>query len=686
MHDFRTAVHNLLGSATQSDSTDPLGVYNTCLRQLLDRHAPLVTRTVTDRTSAPWMTLEIKQAKVQRRLAERKWRESGLAVQREIYVKQRNLVSNMISKAKKGYLCNKIVNCGSSRELLRLSSQMMGNFGDTMLPSNISPESLPDKFNEFFVHKTDEIRRSFDPDRPIPTNPVEFSGTAFAEFQLVTEDFVKTVVQEMPKKSCDLDPIPTSVLYDCLDEIIPIVTSIMNKSLSSGIVPHCFKHALVKPLLKKASLDPNCLICHSCQRYWSVLGQSWSQLLDLPFLSKVLERIVLKQFLQHLQSHSLLEPFQSAYRKCHSTETALLRVVNDLLQASDCGCVSILSLLDLSAAFDTIDHNILITRLRSTFGCSGMVLEWFISYLSCRTQSVFVGHESTPSVLKCGVPQGSVLGPLLFTLYTHPLSTIICQSGISYHFFADDSQLHNSSVPSDFPVLACCWKDCIEDVAEWMADSKLKLNDDKTELMAIGTRSKLSQVIPNLAPMSISGCDIPFSQSVRNLGFYLDETLSMDAHIKYLCRILFCQLRRIGKIRSFLSTDAANKLALSLILSRLDYCSLLAGLPDNKLNTLQCIQSHAARLVLCKSRHESATTLLRTLHWLPVKARIQYKIACLCFQCIYQSSMPPYISDLLHPYCPSRTLRSLDTSLLTVPHFSLESFGKKSFSVFGPTV
>ena len=214
-----------------------------------------------------------------------------------------------------------------------------------------------------------------------------------------------------------------------------------------------------------------------------------------------------------------------------------MRVVNDLLQASDRGCVPILSLLDLSAAFDTTDHNILITKLRGTFGCSGTVLDWFISYLSCRTQSVSVGHESTPAVLKCGVPQVSVLGPLLFTLYTHPLSTVVCQSGLSYNFFADDSQLHKSSIPSDFLDLACCLKDCNKDVAEWTGDCKLKMNDDKTELMAIGTRSKLSQVIPNLASMSISGCDIPFSQSVRNLGFYLDETLSMDAHITYLCRI-----------------------------------------------------------------------------------------------------------------------------------------------------
>ena len=122
----------------------------------------------------------------------------------------------------------------------------------------------------------------------------------------------------------------------------------------------------------------------------------------------------------------------------------------------------------------------------------------------------------------------------MFTLYARPLSTAICQFGLSYHFFADDSQLHKSSVPSDFPVLACCLKNCIEDVAEWMGDSKLKMNDDKTELMAIGIRSKLSQVTPNLARLSISGCDIPFSQSVRKLGFYLDETLSMDAHIKYM--------------------------------------------------------------------------------------------------------------------------------------------------------
>ena len=171
-------------------------------------------------------------------------------------------------------------------------------------------------------------------------------------------------------------------------------------------------------------------------------------------------------------------------------------------------------------------------------------------------------------------------------------------------------------------------------------------------------------------------------------GFYIHDSVRLiDVHIKHLCRILFCQLRRLGKIRPFLSTDAANKLAVSFVLTRLDYCnSLLAGLPDNKLNKLQRIQNHAARIVLRKPRHVSATSLLRTLHWLPVKARIQYKIACLCFQCLSHNTMPPYLSDLLHSYQPPRTLRSLDTSLLSVPRFCLETFGRRSFSVFGPTV
>ena len=154
---------------------------------------------------------------------------------------------------------------------------------------------------------------------------------------------------------------------------------------------------------------------------------------------------------------------------------------------------------------------------------------------------------------------------------------------INFHGRAEDSYFVGAAVFG--PALVHSLKDCIEDVAEWMCDSMLKMNHDKTELIAIGTKPKISQVILSLTPVSISSHNIQFSQCVRNLGVFLDETLSVDVHIKHLCRILFCQLRRLGKISPFLSTDAANKLAVSFVPTRLDYCnSLLAGLPDNKLN------------------------------------------------------------------------------------------------------
>ena len=208
----------------------------------------------------------------------------------------------------------------------------------------------------------------------------------------------------------------------------------------------------------------------------------------------------------------------------------------------------------------------------------------FTSYLSCRNQSLFVGHESSPSTLKCGVPQGSVLGPLYLFFFAQPLSTVICQSGHSCHFFADNSQLDKSNVLPDFPALVHSLKDCTADVTRCLSDSKLKMNDDNTELIAIDTKSTVSQVTSNLSHVSISVYDIPFSQSFENLGFFLDKTLCMDKRMKLMCRILLGQLHRLEKIRPFHFTA-------SFILTKLDCCDcLLAGLPDNKLNTLHRTQ------------------------------------------------------------------------------------------------
>ncbi|XP_070182474.1 uncharacterized protein [Littorina saxatilis] len=182
----------------------------------------------------------------------------------------------------------------------------------------------------------------------------------------------------------------------------------------------------------------------------------------------------------------MVEPLQSAYRADHSTETALLKVANDLLTACDSGSVSLLALLDLSAAFDTIDHDILLARLNTTFGITGTALGWFCSYLTGRTQAVVIqNRHSEDTILKYGVPQGSVLGPVLFTMYIQPLGKVIKHHNVLYHMFADDTQLQKSAHTKQFTELVQSIESCSDHIKQWMTVNKLKMNDDKTEIMPL---------------------------------------------------------------------------------------------------------------------------------------------------------------------------------------------------------
>ena len=405
---------------------------------------------------------------------------------------------------------------------------------------------------------------------------------------------------------------------------------------------------------------------------------------NLPFISKLLEKTVLRQLNDHISTNNLLHHFQSAYRANHSTETALVHILNDLLLETDTGKISLLTLLDLSAAFDTIDHAILLSRLQGTFGVGGTALDWFKSYLTDRLQLVCIdGAQSEPVKLTCGVPQGSVLGPVLFTLYTAPLANIIRQYNINFHFYADDTQLYNSATPDNMSSLLSETNACYAEIQNWMTVNKLKLNGDKTEALLIGTQARLS----SLSVDSLQLCEnlIPLSDSAKNLGVIFDNTLSMNKFISQTCQSCYCQLRRISSIRKYLSTDAATKLVTSLILSRLDYCnSLLSGLPTSSLRRLQRIQNSAARLILRKKKTDHITPLLQSLHWLPVSQRISFKLNLLAYKCLNKSA-PSYLCNQLHLYTPSRSLRSSsDTLSFRIPRVKHTTIGSRSFSVAGP--
>ena len=333
---------------------------------------------------------------------------------------------------------------------------------------------------------------------------------------------------------------------------------------------------------------------------------------NLCFIAKILEKLVLSQVSSYLNSHNLYNTCQSAYRPGHSTETALLKVVNDLFPSPNKGNISVLALLDFSSAFDTIDHPILVHRLHTDIGFTDTVLQWFSSYLTDCTHYISLSnHCSAFAPVHSGVPQGSVLGPMLFTMYIKPLSAIIDSHSIIHHSFADDLQIQTSAPPDRISELLHSIQSCISDVKAWATANMHKLNDNKTELMLV--TSKRTKHLHNLpTTITIGNSQITFKQSVKKLGFALDCHLTMNAHVSNIVRTCYFELRRLASICRFPTSTATVTLASAFALSRIDYCnSLLFGSTHDVTSHLQWIQNYAARVILCLPKSSSITTHLK---------------------------------------------------------------------------
>ena len=324
--------------------------------------------------------------------------------------------------------------------------------------------------------------------------------------------------------------------------------------------------------------------------------------------------------------------------------------------------------------------------LNTRFGVRGTALKWMKSYLTGRLQQVSVaGSVSSQTELKHGVPQGSVLGPLLFTLYTSPLCDIMREHNMCFHLFADDTQLYMSfprKSTSGYINAKSKIESCISMVKNWMSRYMLKLNEDKTVMLYI--HSQWTKPLPPvLGGLKIGGSEIFPSSTARNIGVTFDDTLSMKNHIDAVCKSCFIQLRYLVKIRKFIPQRYLESLVHAFVTSRLDYGNaLLIGVPACHLQKLQRVQNVAARVVAGCDRYTPSSQILRNLHWLPIAERIKFKINITTFKCL-QETAPTYLQDLIKRYSPIRTLRSAEQNLVEVVGAKTR-YGKRAYSLAAP--
>ena len=376
---FNSDLSSQFGSHSCAMVDDLTGLYQDTIVNVLNKHAPVRTNLRTCRIRQPWYNNDIHEARRKRRKYERWWRKSNLEAHRQLYVDQRKLVNDMLDKAKQDFYKGKLD--GADTKVVFKTVNNLLNKNTKILPAHSDSSKLANEFGSFFAGKVSKIYDAIESElgnlSNVDCNVPQYTRSMLSEFDLVSETDIMKYIMKSPAKSCSLDEIPTWFIKQNAYMFVPIITDIVNLSFSTGTFPDKLKHAIITPVIKKQNVDANAL-------------KNFRPVSNIPYLSKVIERHAVDNISRYMTANELGEPLQSAYKPVHSTETALLKVKSDIMESVSHRKGVFLALLDLSAAFDTVNHKILLSRLANDFGIYGNVLKWISSYLSNRTTSVCV--------------------------------------------------------------------------------------------------------------------------------------------------------------------------------------------------------------------------------------------------------------------------------------------------------
>ena len=660
--------------------------YNTFQEKLkisYDKHVPLRVSKICHNARPKWMDHEYVKQHALRRKFERLYKRTNSRQDEINWKLQRTKCSLLAAEKRDSMYTNGFKNAkGNIKAQFNMLEKLIGETADPFvqkLPDVSeygSNYNLASDFNKFFMDKVKAVQSYIETEKQtyqldkcdtsayLPPNDQNHSVKYLSEFKLCDLEELREIVYRSIKTTHGIDPLPSNTMAQCMDVLLPHLLDLVNTSLLTGSVDGV-KFSFVKPLLKKVDLALS-------------LFPSYRPISNLSFISKLVERVVVKRLNEHMTSNNLHVDSQHGYKSGHSTETLLIKFINDILVAIDQNRGVVVLLIDLSAAFDTVQHSILLKILKKAMFITGTALEWFQSFLCGRSQAVVIdGVLSDWLTVTCGVQQGSVLGPILFNIYCRHIHNVFLKCGFSSSSYADDnSAMKSFAVFNQLHTLYEDIPNCLERLKIYMIENHLKLNDAKTEVIVFGS-SRFKEQVSLHGTFLRSGKCIRFNDNVKYLGVFLDSMLAFDDQVQKVTSLSYASMRNIAKVKNCLSQQNLETFVHAFISSHLDYCNIIyLGLPKKLMNKLQKLQNAAIRLIFKVRARHPVSSLFQKLHWLNIEQRVVFKVLLVVFKCI-NGLAPNALKSLI-------TVRNTETLLLRQTYFNNTKFGKRAFVYYAP--
>lgn len=628
---------------------------NNYILSIFDKHAP-IKRKIIKAAPKPWITNMIRFMISLRNEAQVKAQKEKTQSSKEYYRSLKNFVTSSIEREKKAYF-NYFLNNNLDKPKELWKNIRKTSLYDNQIATEI-PDCLndPEKINEHFLKLP--VEENVKSDQKVTVLMHTDDNSQGFRLKPTTEDEVRKIINNIKTNAAGHDTLTIEMLKLTLDITLPIIVAIINRSIETSTFPSAWKTALVRPIPKKKTIEN-----FSDLRPVSIL----------PALSKVMEKVVLKQIECYFHEKNIIPRLQSGFRKGHGTETALLHVTDELTEASDKGLSSIIVLLDYSRAFDCLRSDLLLAKLLH-YGFSSDTCQWFRTFLTNREQMVVLNSpngeikSSKTRKLIRGVPQGSILSPLLFSIFTADLPSHI--KTCNYHLYADDTQIYYSFSGKNVKEAINKINLDLGNIYKWSIDNSLVLNPSKSKMIIMGTRHQIREVINSNEKININNIVIEPVSHARNLGLIIDGEQKYEKHVNEKIKNAFFKLKQLYRIRPYIKEELRMQLVDLLVLSPFNYCDSVYGprINNNTAMAIQRVQNACLRFCFNIPRRKHVTPYMNAKGIINMSARRELHYACLTQRVIW-SKCPDYLFEKLtwkRDFSRSN-LRSVSSNMLQIP-------------------